>query len=360
MSNSNNTDKTVIPAQGQAAALPSWYGDLLSEIKETVSRARVRAQRAVNTELVQMYWEIGHHILRRQKEEGWGAKVVDRLSADLKTVFPNQRGFSRRNLMYMHQMARTWPKPIVQQPVAQLPWGHITVLITKLKTRSELDFYASRAVHNGWSRDALERSIAHALHLSQGCADTNFNATVPKDAAVVQDIAKDPYRLDFLGLDKEHSERELEDALVANIVRFLTELGVGFAFVGRQYPVVIGGEEFRIDLLFYHLRLHRYVVVELKTKAARPEHIGKLGFYVGVVDQLVRDPERDEPTLGILIGTERNRAACQIALQGNNHPLAVSTYSTLPPRVRALMPSEEDLVRVAQEVLDNEPDSSAG
>ncbi|TQK45516.1 putative nuclease of restriction endonuclease-like (RecB) superfamily [Streptomyces sp. SLBN-118] len=352
MSNSKNTEKAVIPAQGEP--LPSWYGDLLGEVKATVSRARARAQRAVNTELVQMYWEIGHHILRRQKEEGWGTKVVARLATDLKTTFPNQRGFSRSNLMYMHLMARTWPEPIVQQPVGQLPWGHIIILVTKLKTRSELDFYALRAVQQGWSRDTLERHILQELHLTEGAADANFEATLPDGAAVARDIAKDPYRLDFLGLDKEHSERELEDALVANIVSFLTELGVGFAFVGRQYSVVIGGEEFRIDLLFYHLKLHRYVVVELKTKAPRPEHIGKLGFYVTVVDQLVRDPDRDDATLGILIGADRNRAACRIALQSSNRPLAVSSYATLPPQVQALMPSEEDLARVAQEVLDDE------
>ncbi|MEU1891976.1 PDDEXK nuclease domain-containing protein [Streptomyces pristinaespiralis] len=356
MSNNSNTDKAVVPAQGEP--LPSWYGELLGEVKETVSRARVRAQRAVNTELVQMYWEIGRHIVRRQQAEGWGSKVVARLATDLRTAYPNQRGFSRSNLMYMQQMARAWPEPIVQQPVGQLPWGHVILLVTKLKTRSELDFYALKAVQQSWSRDALERHIIQQLHLRHGAADTNFETTLPEDAAAVREIAKDPYRLDFLGLDEQHSERELEDALVANIVRFLTELGVGFAFVGRQYSVVVGGEEFRIDLLFYHLKLRRYVVVELKTKAPRPEHIGKLSFYVTVVDQLVRDPDRDDATLGILIGADRNEAVCQIALQSTNRPLAVSSYAALPPQVRALMPTEEDLARVAQEVLDD--DAAAG
>ncbi|NGN64641.1 DUF1016 domain-containing protein [Streptomyces sp. A7024] len=351
--NENVSNKPTVPAQ-QGTTLPAWYGDLLGDVKNTVSRARLRAQRAVNTELVQMYWEIGHLILKRQAEEGWGAKVVDRLSTDLKTAFPNQRGFSRRNLMYMQQMARTWPEPIVQQPVAQLPWGHITVLVSRVKTPAAMHFYATEAARHGWSRGWLEHCIAQELHRTQGAADNNFPAALPDDSGLSKDLIKDPYRLDFLSLDKNFGERELEDAIVANIVRFLTELGVGFAFVGRQYPVLIGGDEFRIDLLFYHLKLHRYVVIELKTKEARPEHVGKLGFYVEVVDRLVRDPDRDDSTIGILVGSKRNRAAVQMALDANNRPLAVSTYTTLPPSAKALLPSEEDLSRVVQDVLDAE------
>jgi predicted nuclease of restriction endonuclease-like (RecB) superfamily len=332
--------------------MPSWYDDLLGDIKQSVTRASQRAQRAVNTELIQAYWETGHHILARQKEEGWGTRVVARLSADLKTAFPNQRGFSPRNLMYMQKMARTWPEPIVQQPVAQLPWGHVVVLMNKLETRADLDFYAARAVDRGASRGQLESWIAGHLHLTEGSAETNFKAAIPEDSEVVQEIIKDPYRLDFLGLEKSHAERDLEDAIVANVTRFLTELGVGFAFVGRQYPVVIGGDEYRIDLLFYHLKLHRYVVFELKAKEARPEHVGQLGFYVNVVDKMIRDPERDEETIGILIGRDRNRAAAQIALDASNRPLAVTTYDTLTPEQRALMPTEEDLSRLAQDALD--------
>lgn len=344
--------KANIPAQTPPNALPSWYGDLLSEVKETVTGARVRAQRAVNTELVQMYWQIGKLILDRQEQEGWGTKVVARLATDLTTAFPNQRGFSRRNLMYMHKTARTWPEPIVQQPVAQLPWGHVTVLLGKLQTRSELDFYATEAVRHGWSRAILERFIHQGLHLTQGSAANNFAATVPEGSDALKELARDPYRLDFLGLDKDHAERELEEAIVAGMIRFLTELGVGFAFVGRQYPVIIGGDEFRIDLLFYHLKLHRYFVFELKTKDVRPEHIGKLNFYVSVVDQLVRDPQRDDPTIGFLIGARHNKAAAQLALDASNNPMAVTSYSTLKPAERELIPTEEDLSRVVQNAID--------
>ncbi|NGO41983.1 PDDEXK nuclease domain-containing protein [Streptomyces ureilyticus] len=343
--------KPSLPAQ--QGTLPSWYGDLLGEVKQTVAGARLRAQRAVNTELVQMYWQIGKLILARQEQEGWGTKVVSRLATDLKTAFPNQRGFSRSNLMYMHKMARTWPEPIVQQAVGQLPWGHITVLMDKLDTRSELDFYVTEAVRNGWSRDLLSRFIHQSLHLTQGSAATNFEVATPEGSAALMDLARDPYRLDFLGLDKDHTERELEEAIVANMVRFLTELGVGFAFVGRQYPVLVGGEEYRIDLLFYHLKLHRYFVFELKTKDVRPEHVGKLNFYVSVVDKMVRDEQRDDATIGFLIGTRHNKAAVQLALDASNNPLAVTSYSTLSPAERELVPTEDDLNRVVQDAIDS-------
>ncbi|MEU6556903.1 PDDEXK nuclease domain-containing protein [Streptomyces sp. NPDC046915] len=307
----------------------------------------------MNTELVRMYWQIGKLILARQEDEGWGTKVVARLAADLKAAFPGQRGFSRRNLMYMQKMARTWPEPIVQQRVAQLPWGHVTVLMDKLDTRSELDFYATEAIRNGWSRALLDRFIRQELHLTQGSAATNFEVTVPDGSAVLKELARDPYRLDFLGLDKHHAEHELEEAIVANMVRFLTELGVGFAFVGRQYPVLIGGEEYRIDLLFYHLKLHRYFVFELKTKDVRPEHVGKLNFYVSVVDRMVRDPQRDDSTIGFLIGAHHNRAAVQLALDASNNPLAVANYSTLSSADRELVPTEADLTRVVQQAIDD-------
>ncbi|MDJ0345328.1 DUF1016 N-terminal domain-containing protein [Streptomyces sp. H10-C2] len=239
-------NQRVIPAQ--PGAMPSWYGDLLGEVKDAVGQARSRVQRAVNTELIQMYWEIGHRILARQDAGGWGTKVVERLSADLKSAFPHQRGFSRSNLIYMHRMARTWPEPIVQQPVGQLPWGHITVLMSKLSTRAELDFYTANAVQHGWSRGMLEHWIASRLHFTQGAAATNFTATIPDGADVLQDIVKDPYRLDFLGLDT------------------------------------------------------------------------------------ARDPERDDATIGILIGTHQNADTSRIALDGNSRPLAVSTYATLRRR----------------------------
>ncbi|WP_326737631.1 PDDEXK nuclease domain-containing protein [Streptomyces sp. NBC_01022] len=347
---SNITPKAVVPAQ-QGSELPSGFHEMIGDLKSIVRGAHVRAQLKVNTEMLQMYWEIGRTILKRQHGERWGTKVIDRIAAELRTEFPNQRGFSTRNLQYMQQMARTWVEQFAQQAAAQLPWGHLQLLMDKCKTPFERDFYAQHAVHHGWSRDYLGSMIHTKLHLAEGAAANNFDVTLPAGSDAVKQIFKDPYRLDFTELEGRPAERDLEDALVANLVRFLTELGVGFAFVGRQYPVVVGDSEYRIDLLFYHCKLHCYVVLELKTRKAHPEHFGQLDFYVSVVDDLVRDKERDQPTLGILIAESRDRAMVEYALRGYNHPLAVSTYAALPEAVRALLPSAEDLSRIADDVL---------
>ncbi|MEV8310686.1 PDDEXK nuclease domain-containing protein [Streptomyces flavidovirens] len=309
------------------------------------------AQLKANTEMLRMYWDIGRTIVERQEKEGWGTKVVARLSVELRSAFPNQRGFSRSNLNYMLKTARVWPEQIVQQAAGKLPWGHLQLLMDKCDTRFELDFYAQHAVHRGWSRDSLGSAIHRSLHLAQGAAANNFRVSLPGKSEAVQEIFKDPYRLDFTELSGRPAERDLENALVANLVQFLTELGTGFAFVGRQYPIVVGDTEFRIDLLFYHCKLHCFVVLELKTRKARPEHFGQLGFYVSVVDDLVRDKEVDGPTLGILIAESRDRSVVEYALRGHNQPLAVSTYAGLPDQVRELMPSAEDLSRIADEVL---------
>lgn len=347
-----------IPAQG--SELPHGFFELIDDLKAVVKRANVRAQLKVNTEMIAMYWEIGRTILERREREGWGAKIIDRVAVELRTAFPGQSGFGARNLKYMQQMARAWPERIGQQPVAQLPWGHVTLLLDRCKNRAELDFYARQAVQHGWSRGVLGSWIGAQLHLSQGAALNNFDATVPEDSDVVREMVKDPYRVEFTRLSGKVAEREFEDALVENLVRFLTELGVGFAFLGRQYPVKVGDREFRIDLLFYHCRLHRYIVVELKMKEAEAAHVGQLGFYVTVVDDLIRDRERDDPTLGILIAESRDRGVVEYALRSNNAPLAVSTYAGLPPEVRELMPSEEDLSRLADGVRRGDGDPSAG
>lgn len=356
---SNTTPQAVVPAQqgSGGSGLPPGFHEMIDDLKAIVRGAHVRAQLKVNTEMLQMYWAIGRTILERQRGEKWGTKVVDRIATELRTEFPNQRGFSRSNVHYMQQMARTWPDSIVQQAVGQLPWGHIVTLMSKCKTRFELDFYAQHAVHHGWSRDHLGSMIHTKLHLAEGAAANNFDVTLPAGSDAVRQIFKDPYRLDFTELEGRPAERDLEDALVANLVRFLTELGVGFAFVGRQYPIVVGDSEYRIDLLFYHCKLHCYVVLELKTRKASPGHFGQLGFYVSVVDDLVRDKEHDGPTLGILIAESRDRAMVEYALRGHNQPLAVSTYAALPDGVRALLPSAEDLSRIADNVLNTPPDA---
>lgn len=235
-----------------------------------------------------------------------------------------------------------------------LMYWEIGRTILQRKTRFELDFYAQHAVHHGWSRDRLSTHIRSGLHLAQGAAANNFGVTLPEASDAAEQVFKDPYRLDFTQLSDTAAERDLEDALVTRIVQFLTERGFGFAFVGRQYPLTVGDTEFRIDLLFYHFRLHRFVVVELKTTKAQPSHLGQLSFYVTAVDRLLRDPERDDRTLGILIAESKDETVVEFALQSQNEPLAVSTYAGLPSRVRALMPSSDDLSRIAQEVLHGE------
>lgn len=349
--------KAVVPGQ-RASELPPGFHEMIDDLKSIVRGAHVRAQLKVNAEMLQMYWEIGRTILARQREEKWGTKVVGRTATELRTEFPNQRGFSRSSLHYMLKMARLWPEPIVQQAAGQLPWAHLQVLMDKCKTHPELDFYIQHAVRNGWSRDDLTSAIHHALHLTHAAAINNFDAVIPERSEAAKEIIKDPYRLDFTELGGRHTERDLEDALVAHLVRFLTELGVGFAFVGRQFPVVVGDSEYRIDLLFYHCKLHCYVVLELKTRKAHPEHFGQLGFYVSVVDDLVRDKQFDGPTVGILIAESRDRSMVEYALRGHNQPLAVSTYAGLPDRVRELLPSAEDLSRIADGVL-NTPQAEA-
>ncbi|MER5555675.1 PDDEXK nuclease domain-containing protein [Streptomyces sp. NPDC002793] len=217
-----------------------------------------------------------------------------------------------------------------------------------------MDFYAQHAVHHGWSRDRLTTHIRSELHLAQGAAADNFGVTIPEESEAAAQIFKDPYRLDFTQLSDSAAERDLEDALTNKIIQFLTELGFGFAFVGRQYPITVGDTEFRIDLLFYHFRLHRFVVVELKTTKAQPSHLGQLSFYVTAVDRLLRDPERDDRTLGILIAESQDETTVEFALQSQSQPLAVSTYAALPSRVRELMPTSDDLARIARDVLHRE------
>ena len=249
-------------------------------------------------------------------------------------------------------MASVWPEAIGQQPVAQLPWGHIIVLLDAFPDRPTRDFYATQAVRHGWSRNVLVHHIETKLHLRRGMALNNFDATIPDGADLLKELVEDPYQLDFTRLGDGHSEQDLETAPVDHVVRFLQELGVGFAFVGRQFPLQVGSQQFRMDLLFHHLRLHRYVVIELKIGRAQPEHLGKLGFHTAVVDDKVRDPERDGATLGILIAAHRDEDVVRYSLRGTNQPLAVTTYNTLPAELRPLLPSPEDLTRVTHEVLE--------
>lgn len=269
---------------------PEGYADWLAELKSRIHNAQQRATLAVNRELVLLYWQIGRDILARQAAQGWGAKVIERLAHDLRAGFPDMKGFSPRNLKYMRAFAEAWPEAeFVQAVLAQLPWYHQLALLDKLSNADTRRWYAAKAIEHNWSRNVLVMQIETRLLERSGKAATNFAANLPSPQSdLAQESIKDPYRFDFLGLTEEAQEREIEHALVKHVTEFLLELGAGFAFVGRQVLLNVGGEEFFIDLLFYHLKLRCYVVIELKGGKFKPEHLGQLGFYLTAVDRLRR------------------------------------------------------------------------
>ena len=336
------------------------YNQLLDSIKQTLAAGRLRAARAVNNVMIETYWSIGRDIGRRQQEQGWGARVIERLSADLRAAHPDVRGLSPRSLEYMATLAARWPEPIAQQPAARLPWGHIMVILDKCPAGAVSDFYASRAAEEGWTRGALESMIASRLHERTQPALTTFDHSVPDEAdrEALRRIVKDPFVLDFLAADPVR-ERDLSKALTDNLARFLRELGTGFAFVGAEVPLRSGDREFLLDLLFYHCRLHRYVVFELKLGRFEPEYAGKLNFYVQLVDDHLRDKTHDDPTLGMLLVVGRDDITVEVALRGISTPLAVTEWRRLPAKVRQALPSPEDLTDTMTRTV-RELESSAG
>jgi len=328
---------------------PEGYADWLAELKNRIHTAQQRATLAVNRELVLLYWQIGRDILARQAEQGWGAKVIDRLAHDLRGAFPDMKGFSRANLLYMRAFAEAWPDgQIVQQAVGQLPWGHNLVLLTRLKQPEQRLAYARAAIEHGWSRNVLNIHIETRLLERAGKAVTNFAERLPAPGSdLARESLKDPYLFDFLDVGKEADEREIESALVKHITRFLLELGAGFAFVGRQVQLEVGGDDFFIDLLFYHLKLRCYVVIELKAGKFKPEHLGQLGFYLTAVDRQVK-AEQDNPTIGLLLCKSKNKVVAEYALRDNAQPLGIAEYKlieSLPESLQTSLPTIEQIER---------------
>jgi len=329
--------------------LVSWedYASWLTSLKSRISSARQQAAFAVNQELVRLYHHIGTEILERQTRQGWGAKVIDRLASDLRESFPEMKGFSSRNLKYMKYFAQICPAGLIgQQPAAQLPWFHLITLLTKVSADTEREWYATQVLRQGWSRPTLDAHIKSQLHLRQGVAITNFNRHLPAPhAQLAIEALKDPYLFDFLGLGDGAHERDIENALIRHITRFLLELGTGFAFVGRQFRLEVDGDEFFIDLLFYHTRLKCYVVVELKGGAFKPEHAGQLNFYLAAVDAQVKAQD-DKPTIGLLLCKTKNRLVAEYALSGINKPIGVAEYQlvrALPKPLDTNLPSIEEI-----------------
>jgi predicted nuclease of restriction endonuclease-like (RecB) superfamily len=350
--------------------VPIDYSAVLSNIKQRVRHAQMSALLAVNAELIRLYWDIGALIDSRQAQEGWGAAVIPRLARDLHNELPEEKGFSERNIKRMLAFYREYPDlQFVPQPVAQsqseqkgpqaaalfpwelvrsLPWGHHAELMAKVKDRPTRQWYMQAAVTNGWSRTILVMQIESAAHHRQGKGISNFALRLPTpESDLVQQTLKDPYLFDFLTLEAGFHERELETGLIAHLEKFLLELGQGFAFVGRQYRLDIGEKDFYIDLLFYHLKLRCYVVIDLKRGDFKPEYAGKMNFYCNVVDDQLRHTS-DQPTIGLILCQQPNRVLAEYALRGMEKPIGVSSYEltrALPAELESRLPSIEQIER---------------
>lgn len=292
----------IFPIAPNRSEMSDGYLQFIEEIKKEIQKQRVSVVMNANASMICLYWNIGRAILEKQEEEGWGTKVIDRMSKDLKTAFPEMSGFSPRNIKYMRKFAQCWPDyEIVQRVVAQLPWRTNITLMDKLKTQEERIWYVGKTVENGWSKTILELQIQSRLMECTGKTVNNFPAALPPlDSDMANQIFKDPYLFDFLGTDMPRREVEMEQKLTEHIQSFLLELGQGFAFVGRQVHLEVGGQDFYIDLLFYHLKLRCYVVVELKACDFQPGFISQLNMYQNIVNDILRHPD-DKPTIGLLL-----------------------------------------------------------
>jgi predicted nuclease of restriction endonuclease-like (RecB) superfamily len=351
----------VVPSRGKTrggasfpispphAGLPSDYAETLSEIKQRIQQVRLRVVMAANSAMVLLYWDIGRMIVARQEREGWGARVIDRLSADLREAYPDMQGFSPRNLLFMRSFAEAYPGvEKVKQLVSQLPWGHVIRLLQRVKEPAAREWYIRESIEHGWSRSILEVQIDGRAHERQGMALTNFKATLPPaDSDMAGQIFKDPYLFDFLGTADPRREREVEQALVDHIQRFLLELGSGFAFVGRQVQLAFESRDYYLDLLFYHLKLRCYVVIELKAVPFEPGFAGQMNMYLSAVDDLLRHAD-DKPTIGLLLCRSNDRLIVEYALRDVRKPIGVAGWETslvekLPKSLRGSLPTVEEI-----------------
>ncbi|HUA68967.1 MAG TPA: PDDEXK nuclease domain-containing protein [Candidatus Saccharimonadales bacterium] len=345
-----------------SAALPAGYTTLLADLKARVRAAQLRAVVSVNRELILLYWDIGKIIVEAQKTKGYGKQVVERLAEDLQKEFPGTAGFSPQNVWFMRSFYLAWPampqklsQPVRESatsappaPISELPWGHNRLLLTKLETPAIRLWYAHKAIEHGWSRAVLTHHIETQLHKREGKAVTNFQRTLPPPQSdLAEQTLKDPYNFDFLTIRSDAHERDLEQGLLDHIQKFLLELGVGFAFVGRQYHVEISGQDYYLDLLFYHLRLRCYVVIDLKMKAFEPEFAGKMNFYLSAVDDQLRHAD-DRPSIGLLLCKERDHLTVEYALRDLKKPIGVAQWQTtlvesLPKNLKGSLPTVAEI-----------------
>ncbi len=354
------------------------YRDWLIDIKLRVRSAQLKAATAVNTALLEFYWSLGADIVEKQKNAAWGSGFLEQLSKDLMAEFPDMKGFSYRNLraikqwyLFYSQDNTKWQQAVAkveqltvtpkwQQPVAilaQIPWGHNLAIISKCDSVEQAFFYVRKTLENNWSRSVLIHQIESDLFARSGKAVTNFEKTLPAPQSdLAREMIKDPYNLDFLTLTQDFNERELEKGLIDHITRFLMELGAGFAYVGKQVPLQVGERDFFLDLLFYHTRLHCYVVIELKVSEFEPEHAGKLNFYIKTVDEQLRR-EGDMPTIGILLCKGKDRVVAEYALSDIHKPMGVSGYElvrSLPDELKSALPTIEQIEAELQQSDEND------
>ncbi|MBM4211735.1 MAG: DUF1016 domain-containing protein [Gammaproteobacteria bacterium] len=323
------------------------YNKFLADLKERVASSRYKAALSVNRELILLYHHIGTQILDAQSKQGWGAKVIDQLSKDLASEFPEMKGFSVRNLKYMRKFAEEYPDPqFVQEVLAQLTWYHNVTLLDKISDKQIRLFYVKHTIEHGWSRNIMVMQMELSLHKRQGQAITNFKDKLPSPQSdLAHYTLKDPYVFDFLSIGDEAHEREVEKALVHHMEKFILELGTGFAFVGRQYHLEVGDQDFYIDLLFYHLKLRCFVVIELKDKDFKPEYAGKMNFYLSCVDDLVKH-ETDQPSIGLILCKSKNNILAEYALRDMTKPIGLAEYrlrDALPENLQTLLPTIEEL-----------------
>ena len=354
--------------------LPDWYFDWRNNIEQMITRSKLSAAMHVNTDMLSLYWHIGKSILEKQKQQGWGKLVIDQLSADLTKRFPDDRGYSIRNLHYMRRFADAYPNfPILQVPLAELKrvpilqvplaelikadkdyaeialtqvtWYHHISLLSKVKDEAERAYYIIETAQSGWSRDTMLSQIANGYIHAKGHAINNFEKTLPPPQSdLAKYVFKDPYNFSFLGTVALQNELDIEKSLTSKITEFLLEMGRGFAYVGRQYPIVVDGDDYYIDLLMYHLKLHCYVAIELKAVEFKPEFVSKLNFYISAVDDTVKSPE-DKPTIGLLLCRTKSDKKAEFTLRGITQPMGIAQYETqkLFEDVASALPQIEDL-----------------
>lgn len=360
--------------KGDTNSLPNGYALWRKDIETLIDAAKIKAAINVNLSMLSLYWNIGNSILQKQKNEGWGKQVIEQLSKDLASHYPDDRGFSKRNLGYMKSFAMQYPdfpflqvplakfkelpilqatlaklendgKDFVQVSLAQISWYHHISLLTKVKDDAERAYYITETAQNGWSRDVMLMQIANGYIHAKGHAINNFEQTLPPPQSdLARYIFKDPYNFSFIGTVALQNELDIEKSLTSKITDFLLEMGRGFAYIGRQYHITVDGDDYYIDLLMYHLKLHCYVVVELKAVEFKPEFVSKLNFYISAVDDTVKSPE-DKPTIGLLLCRSKSDKKAEFSLRGITQPMGIAQYETekLFADVASALPHIEDL-----------------